>query len=129
MLTRRFTPLLALAFALAVAVPAIIHAQSGAADGTWNMKMDTPQGPMDVTMDLATKDGQLSGTLHGPQGDAPLTGSLDGKALKLQLSVDTPQGSMTIDFTGDLDGDTISNGQMNLGDFGSMAWSATRAKS
>ena len=121
--------LFAVAVGLAVAAPAPIHAQAAGADGNWTVTMETPQGNMEAMMDLATKDGQLSGTLHSDQGDAPLTGTLTGKALKLTLNVDTPQGALSIEFTGDVDGDTISNGQANLGDFGTMAWSAKRAKS
>jgi hypothetical protein len=129
MVKRYLAATFALALGLAVSAPAPIHAQANAADGTWTMTMETPQGNMDAQMDLATKDGQLSGVLHSPQGDAPLTGSLSGTALKLTLNVDTPQGAMSIEFTGDVDGDTISNGQANLGDFGTMAWSAKRSKS
>ncbi len=121
-----------LAVALAIAAPTAARAaaavqDSASVDGDWNMQMETPQGNMDVTMTLETRDGQLTGTLHGPQGDAPLTGSLEGKALKLELSVDTPQGQFMIDFTGDVDGDSIANGQASLGDFGTMNWSAKRA--
>jgi hypothetical protein len=129
MVKRYLAATVALALGFAVAAPAPTRAQANAADGTWNITMETPQGNMDATMDLATKDGQLAGTLHSQQGDAPLTGTLAGKALKLTLNVDTPQGALSIEFTGDVDGDTISNGQANLGDFGTMAWSAKRAKS
>jgi autotransporter translocation and assembly factor TamB len=127
-MTRRltWTLVVALAAVTPLSLGAVPIQDSASVDGDWSMQMETPQGNMDVSMTLETKDGKLAGTLHGPQGDAPLTGSLDGKALKLELSVDTPQGQMTIDFTGDVDGDTISNGSANLGDFGTMAWSAKR---
>ncbi len=127
MVKRYLAAMFALVLGLAVAAP--LHAQAGPADGNWTVTMETPQGSMNAMMDLATKDGQLSGTLHSDQGDAPLTGTLSGKALKLTLNVDTPQGALSIEFTGDVDGDTISNGQANLGDLGSMAWTAKRAKS
>jgi hypothetical protein len=128
-MTRRFAwvAVLSLALIAPLRLQAAVGQDAASVDGDWNVQMETPQGTMDVTMTLQTKEDHLEGTLHGPQGDAPLLGSLDGKALKFQLNVDTPQGAFTIDFTGDVDGDTIANGSANLGDFGTMAWTAKRA--
>ncbi len=126
---RMFAPVLVLAMALAAppVLRAAVAQDSASVVGDWNMTMETPQGSMDMGMTLDVKDGQLNGTLHGPQGDAPLTGSVEGKELKMELNVDTPQGALTIDFTGEVDGDAITKGSADLGGMGTMAWSAKRA--
>jgi hypothetical protein len=127
---RAFAPILVLAMALATPSAlraAVAQDSSSAVTGDWNMTLETPQGTMDMGMSLEVKQGKLTGTLHGTQGDVPLAGTVDGKTLRMELNADTPQGSMTIDFTGEIDGDKITNGSADLGGMGTMTWSATRA--
>ena len=55
-------------------------------------------------------------------------GSIDGKALKLTVEAQTPQGAMTVIMTGDIDGDAILNGKAEIAGMGQMQWTAKRAR-
>jgi len=55
-------------------------------------------------------------------------GTIDGKALKLTVEAQTPQGAMTVIMTGDIDGDAILNGKAEIAGMGQMQWTAKRAK-
>ena len=52
----------------------------------------------------------MSGTIAGPTGEIPVTGTMTGNALKMDMNIQTPQGDMEITFTGDL-GPTGTCGQ------------------
>jgi len=57
-----------------------------------------------------------------------IAGTAEGKALKLTMVAQTPQGDMTVVLTGDLDGDNIVNGKAEVAGLGQMEWSAKRIK-
>jgi len=61
-------------------------------------------------------------------GEAPVTGSVEGKAVKMTMVAQTPQGEMTVVMTGDLDGDAIVNGKADVSGMGQMEWTAKRVK-
>ena len=88
----------------------------------------TPGGELPATATLTEEAGKLTGTFGSQMGDVPLTGSIAGKALKLEMTAQTPQGDMKVVLTGDLAGDTIVNGKAEVAGMGQMDWSAKRAK-
>lgn len=97
-----------------------------AVDGTWNVKLNTPMGERDGTMKLATDGGALSGTFDGPQGQQELKGTADGDAITMTAEVSGPMGEMTLEWSGAVDGDSIS-GNVKFGTFGEGSFSGTRA--
>ena len=96
--------------------------------GTWDVVLQTPGGDMPATATLRDEGGTLSGTFAGRMGETPVTGSVDGKAVKLSMTIQTPQAALNIVLTGDLDGDSIVNGKAEIAGMGQMEWSAKRAK-
>ena len=72
--------------------------------------------------------GKVSGMFGGPMGDVPVSGTLEGHALKVTMTAQTPQGPMTVVLTGDIDGDTIANGKADVAGMGQMEWTAKRTK-
>ena len=98
------------------------------AAGKWNVILKTPAGDVPATATVLDTAGSLSGTFATLMGEVPLTGSVDGHAVKISVTAPTPQGGLTVVLTGDLDGDSIVNGKMDLAGIGQMEWSATRAK-
>ena len=96
--------------------------------GKWDVMMKTPAGDMPANATLSDTDGKLTGTFGSQLGEVPVSGTAEGKALKLTLVAQTPQGDMTVTMTGDLDGDNIVNGKAEVSGLGQMEWSAKRIK-
>ena len=97
-----------------------------AADGNWNVTMDTPMGAQQVTLTLVTDGDKLSGKLVGAQGTMEFTdGTVDGANLTWTVSLQQPM-PMKIDTTATIEGDTLT-GEATLGSFGKAKLSGTRA--
>jgi hypothetical protein len=96
--------------------------------GKWDVMLKTPAGDMPATATLSDTNGKVAGTFGSQLGEVPVTGSVEGKALKLTMIAQTPNGDMTVTMTGDLDGDNIVNGKAEVAGLGQMEWSAKRIK-
>jgi hypothetical protein len=96
--------------------------------GKWDVMLKTPAGDMPANATLSDDNGKLSGTFGSQLGEVPVSGTAEGKLLKLTLVAQTPQGEMTVTMTGDLDGDNIVNGKAEVAGLGQMEWSAKRIK-
>jgi hypothetical protein len=94
--------------------------------GSWVVTVKTPNGDFPATATLTESSGQLSGTFASQLGEAPVSGTLDGAAVKLSLTAPTPQGSMSVTMTGDLQGDEIVNGKADVTGMGILEWTARR---
>jgi len=107
--------------------PAAAPAGFGAA-GKWDVTIKTPGGDFPATANFAEEGGKLTGTFGSQMGEVPVTGTIDGKALKLTMIAKTPQGDLTVELSGDVDGDAIVNGKAEIVGMGQMEWTAKRAK-
>jgi hypothetical protein len=117
------------AAAPAPAAPAPSAAASGTGiNGKWDVMLRTPQGDFPANTTITEDGGKLSGTFGSQMGEVPLTGSLAGSAVKLSIVAQTPQGDLTVEMTGDLDGDSIVNGKADITGIGQLEWSAKRVK-
>jgi hypothetical protein len=98
-----------------------------AIDGNWNIVMKTPIGDQQATLALAANGQSLQGTMSSStMGSTPLRdGATDGKSASWKADISQPM-SMTLEFTADVDGDTIS-GNAKLGMFGNAPFTGTRA--
>jgi len=96
--------------------------------GKWDVMMKTPAGDMPANATLSDDNGKLTGTFGSQLGEVPVSGTAEGKMLKLTLVAQTPQGELTVTMTGDLDGDNIVNGKAEVSGLGQMEWSAKRIK-
>jgi hypothetical protein len=127
------TPTATAPAASAAAAPAAAAAATTAVAGVgfggkWDVMMKTPAGDMPANATLSDDNGKLSGTFGSQLGEVPVSGTAEGKALKLTLVAQTPQGELTVTMTGDLDGDNIVNGKAEVSGLGQMEWSAKRIK-
>ncbi|HYM22314.1 MAG TPA: hypothetical protein VEU08_03875 [Vicinamibacterales bacterium] len=102
------------------------EAGTGAA-GKWDVMFKTPQGDFPGTATISVDGDKLTGTFGSQMGEAPVTGSIAGKTIKLKLNAQTPQGEMTVDMSGDLDGDSIVNGKADVMGM-QLDWTAKRIK-
>jgi hypothetical protein len=76
--------------------------------GSWEMSVETPRGTMTQTLTLQQDGGTLKGTLKGQRGEAPVTGSVTGNKISFTVTRDTPNGSFTIEYSGTIDGDSMT---------------------
>ena len=112
----------------AAAAPATASVAGVGFGGKWDVMMKTPAGDMPANATLSDDNGKLTGTFGSQLGEVPVSGTAEGKMLKLTLVAQTPQGELTVTMTGDLDGDNIVNGKAEVSGLGQMEWSAKRIK-
>jgi hypothetical protein len=108
--------------------PTATTASSGGFGGKWDVMLKTPGGDFPANATLTDEGGKLSGTFGSQMGEVPVNGTVEGKALKITMVAQTPQGTMTVVMTGDLDGDSIVNGKADIEGMGQMEWTAKRVK-
>jgi hypothetical protein len=96
--------------------------------GKWDVTLKTPAGDFPANATLTDEGGKLSGTFGSQMGEAQVAGTSEGKALKITMIANTPQGAMTVTMTGDLVGDEIVNGKAEVEGMGQMEWTAKRSK-
>ena len=98
-----------------------------AVDGTWKITMNTPMGSRDVTLNLDTSGGALTGQVESAQGSQAITNaSADGDSAKWDVEMNGPMGALTLSYAGQVEGDAIK-GTVQFGGFGSGDFSGTRA--
>jgi hypothetical protein len=78
-----------------------------AADGTWNITVNTPMGARNTTLELKSDGDKLEGT-H----------------VTWKIAIADPM-PMTLEFTGEIEGDNIK-GKAATGMFGSFPFTGTR---
>ena len=96
-----------------------------AIDGTWEITINSPMGAQKAKLELAAKDGALTGTQHAQGSSQPLNGKADGNAVSWSANITTPM-PMTLEFAGTVEGDLIK-GSVKAGAFGSFPFSGARA--
>lgn len=96
-----------------------------AADGKWEIVINSPLGAQKAQLELKTDGASLTGTQQAAQGSGPLeNGKVDGNNLSWSAKISSPM-PMTLDFTGTVDGDKLA-GSVKAGSFGSFPFTGTR---
>src|SRR5262245_12499335 len=129
--TAKRAPAAATAAAPAPAPPATTTTAGGApiaggATGEWDLTFKTPNGDMTATAKVVDEAGKLTGTLSSQLGETPFSGTLEGKALKVTFNFVTPQGTLPVTMSGDIEGDAIPNGKAEITGMGTMEWTAKK---
>ena len=97
-----------------------------AADGTWNLTMDTPMGERRSTLTLSTSGGTLTGTQEAEGNTTEIAdGTANGNDLSWKVSITNPM-PLTLTFSGTVDGNALT-GTADTGMFGSFPFEGTRA--
>ena len=132
----RITSAFALTLALATApLAASMPAQDAPAqavdtskvDGKWTLDIHTDQGAMSASLDLKSDGKKITGTITSPQGDAPLVGEYADGKIAFGISIETPEGAMSVGFAGAMKDDGTMAGTLS-GPFGEAPWTAARVK-
>ena len=97
-----------------------------AADGTWNLTMQTPMGERRSTLTLSTAGGTLTGKQEAEGNTTDIAeGTVNGNELSWKVSITNPM-PLTLNFSATVSGNTIS-GTADTGMFGSFPFVGTRA--
>jgi hypothetical protein len=95
--------------------------------GKWDVTFNMAGNPMPASATFTQAGDKVTGTLSSQAGETALTGTMSGQAVKLDFTLQTPQGDLQITMTGDVGADGIT-GKANLAGIGEADWSAKRAK-
>jgi hypothetical protein len=93
--------------------------------GDWEMTTSTPQGDMTADLKIVQTGDKLAVTLSSQFGEISGEGKITGADVEWTLSMDSPNGKLTILHKGKVEGDTMS-GEAQMGDFGTMTWKAKK---
>jgi hypothetical protein len=94
--------------------------------GSWDITFKTLAGEYTAKA-VITQDGdKVSGTVANQMGQQPLSGTMEGKTLKMSFISKTANGDIPVSLTGDLDGETMA-GKADLGGLPGE-WTAKRPK-
>ena len=97
-------------------------------DGKWAMTSQTPMGPQEGVLTLSSNGNDVTGTMHGPQGEIEIDeGKLDGATVSWVVHAQVPI-PMDVAFTATIAGDEIT-GEAQLGAMGTMTIAGTRMES
>lgn len=96
------------------------------ANGGWDITLSIGGGQVPASAILKQEGDKVTGTLKTPLGDTPVTGTMVGKALRLEFSATTPQGTLPIVLTGSLDEKGFA-GKMSITGVGEADWTGTRS--
>ncbi len=98
-----------------------------AADGKWQLTINTPLGAQQSTLDLTAQGDSLSGTQGAASGDErPIEeGKISGDQVSWKASITKPM-ALTLEFTGTVQGDRMT-GSVKLGPFGTQSFHGVRA--
>ena len=96
-----------------------------AADGTWNIAIETPMGTRHTMLVLKNEGGALQGTQSEGSAQTDINeGTVSGNQLSWKVSISDPM-PMDLDFTAEVDGDKIS-GKAATAMFGSFPFTGER---
>jgi hypothetical protein len=99
---------------------------AGGVSGEWDLTFKTPNGDLAATAKVTEDAGKLNGTLTSQMGEAPFTGTLEGKSLKVTFNFETPNGTLPVTMTGDIEGTVIPNGKADITGMGTLEWTAKK---
>jgi hypothetical protein len=118
---------------LLLAASALANIASAAdAAGTWTWNLTTPNGDIETTLKLESKDGKLSGTYSNQFGDSPIANAtLKDDAIAFDVERDLGGNKFVLKYRGKLDGDaikgTLEAPGFNGGEPRKLEWNAKRA--
>ena len=116
---------LLVALVFVVGLVAMPRAQ-GALDGKWTLLFETPMGNIDAVATFKTDGQELSGTMESQAGSVSFKGTVKGNGFGFTMNVPSPQGDMSVQITGEVDGDALK-GAFDFGQ-GTGTWTGKRAK-
>jgi hypothetical protein len=93
--------------------------------GAWLLTVESPMGTRENEAVFVQNGEQLTGVIKGQRGETPLTGTLNGEAIKFGINVTIQGQNLDINYSGAVAGDTMG-GTVVFGEFGDGKWTGTR---
>jgi hypothetical protein len=95
--------------------------------GTWNLSINSPQGPMDVTLSATQNGTTLNGTTSSAIGNADIIeGAINGNSFRFTININSPEiGNLSVTFTGTVQGNRMS-GTIDVPGMGSMDFTGSK---
>jgi hypothetical protein len=94
--------------------------------GVWAFAVETAAGSGTPTFTFKQDGESLTGTYKGQFGEAPLTGTVKGSAIKFTVKVNAQGQDITINYTGTIENKDSMKGNAAFGDLGEGTWTAKR---
>ncbi len=94
--------------------------------GSWTMTLNSPQGPLELTMTIAQNGAGFSGSMTSQLGTTEITGGeIAGRTATWTTVIQAGGQAITLNYRGEVDGNRMS-GSADLGSFGSATFTAER---
>ena len=85
--------------------------------GKWTMTVNSQAGTGNPVFDLKQDGAKVTGTYKGALGEAPVTGTVSGSDLTLNIKISAQGQELAVTYTGKVEGDSVS-GKVTLGEMG-----------
>lgn len=122
---RVFLAALGLAFACGVTA---VAAETHDISGDWVFQVTTDQGSGSPSFTFKQEGEKLSGTYKGLLGEAPLTGSVSGKAVKFSFTGRLDGNELAITYTGEVVSSDALKGTIDIGGMATGTFTGARKK-
>ncbi len=109
-----------------VLLPLLLTAQEVNVTGDWEITTQSPRGERTSPVHFEQEGEKLTVTIQTMRGDEVTgEGTISGNKIEWTVTMSTPRGDFTITYTGTVEGDSMA-GEAQMGDFGTMEWTAKK---
>jgi imidazolonepropionase-like amidohydrolase len=94
--------------------------------GSWTMTLNSPQGPLDLTMTISQSGASFSGSMTSQFGTTDISaGDIAGRTATWTTILQVGGQSITLNYRGEVEGNRMT-GSADLGSFGNATFTAER---
>ena len=94
--------------------------------GDWEITVSTRRGEMTWDVQFEPDGNNLIVTMTGPRGgEVSGEGTITGNKIEWTTTRETPRGEMTMTWSGEVEGNTMS-GEVEFGSFGASSWTGAK---
>ena len=112
-------------FAIALLVPAHLHAQATNVTGEWNFTVQTDQGGGTPVITFKQDGENLTGKYAGQLGNADLTGTVKGNAIHFTFTLDVQGQQAPVTYDGTVEKNTMK-GKLDIAGMVNGTFTATK---
>ena len=96
-----------------VLVSSFVFASDVDMTGTWDLKVETPNGKGTPVFELKQEGNKLTGKYSGAFGESPVEGTVNGKSFEINYK----SGGVAVKYSGEVEGSTVK-GEVDYGSYG-----------